>query len=250
MNKKNIIIAVDGLSSSGKSTISKIIAKKFNFKYIDTGSIYRCITLLAINKNVFNSNLWNIKNFIPFVKNINIKICWNYKIFDNDIFLNEKNVRNKIRSINVTEKVAFIARIPEIRNIVTKIIKKNIINKNKGFVIDGRDIGNYMFPDSNLKFFIKSPIDIRSYRKYKYFLKKGFESISYEKIKKNIIIRDEIDICRKYFPLIKSADHIEINNCLSIGDQTNLMFKIINKEIYETFKKKISCSYRRNWGNR
>ncbi|WP_185864992.1 (d)CMP kinase [Blattabacterium cuenoti] len=229
---KKIVIAVDGLSSSGKSTLSKKISEKFQYKYIDTGSIYRIITLLAIRKNIFNSDLWNIKNFIS---SISIE-----EINNLNVILNKKNIKSKIRSIEVTNKVPFISRIPEIRKKLISI-QRNMIKKEKnGVIVDGRDIGNCVFPKSELKFFIKGSIDIRSYRRYKDLLNNKTEknkNISYEEVKKKILFRDEMDINRKISPLKKSINHIEINNNnYSIDVPLNLIYKIIKKKFYETSK--------------
>ncbi|WP_185873274.1 (d)CMP kinase [Blattabacterium cuenoti] len=243
MENNKIIISIDGFSSSGKSTLSKIISKKLHYKYIDTGAIYRCITLLAIRKNVFNSDLWNINNFIPFIKNLKWKFYWNDKLDNMNIILNNEKIKDEIRSMEVTKKVPLISRIPEIRKILTSI-QKNIGDK-KGIVVDGRDIGNCIFPESELKFFINGSLETRSYRRYKDFIKKGIREISYEDIKNNILYRDEIDINRIISPLKKSFNHIEIDNSLYYNDKINLILKIINKKIHATFKKKNNNSNRR-----
>ncbi|WP_185861239.1 (d)CMP kinase [Blattabacterium cuenoti] len=228
MNKK-IIIAIDGYSSSGKSTLAKAISKKLKYKYIDTGAMYRCIALFAIRKKIFDSHFYNTKNFIPVLKEINLKLKWNKKYNQTDIFLNGENIQDKIRSEKVSNKVSLIAQIPEIREKLT-IMQRNI-GKNKGIVIDGRDIGNHVFPRSELKIFMKGSIEIRSYRRYQELKKRGNE-ISYEKVKKNIIYRDMMDISRDISPLKKSTDSIEIDNTfLNIEEQLNLIFKLINKKI-------------------
>ncbi|WP_185872191.1 (d)CMP kinase [Blattabacterium cuenoti] len=226
MNNK-IIIAIDGYSSSGKSTLAKKISQKLKYKYIDTGAMYRGITLLAIRKKIFNSDLWNIRNFIPFLKNINFKFKWNNKFHKTDIFLNKENIQYEIRSLKVTKKVSLIAQIPEIRKILT-IFQRNIGEK-KGIVMDGRDIGNSVFPKSELKIFMKGSIEVRSYRRYKDLQKRG-EKISYEEVKKDIIHRDIMDTSRKISPLKKYEDYIEIDNTfISMEKQLNLIFQLINK---------------------
>ncbi|WP_185855485.1 (d)CMP kinase [Blattabacterium cuenoti] len=236
-NQNKIIIAIDGYSSSGKSTLAKNIAKKLQYKHIDSGSMYRCITLLAIRNKIFQSDLWNKKNFIKFLKKKNLKFIfkWNEKLNETDIFFNEENIRNEIRSYDVNKKVSLIAKIPEIRNILTKILRH--MGKNKGIVVDGRDIGNHVFPKSELKFFLTSSLDIRAYRRYNSIKKKG-KIIYYEEIKKNIIYRDNQDTCRKISPLKKSLNHIEIDNTfMNVKEQFNFIYKIIKKyTINETIK--------------
>ncbi|WP_185865983.1 (d)CMP kinase [Blattabacterium cuenoti] len=228
MNRK-IIIAIDGYSSSGKSTLAKEISKRLKYKYIDTGAMYRGITLLAIRKKIFNSDLWNIRNFIPVLRDINFKFRWNRKLNETNIFLNEENIQSEIRSLNITKKVSLIAQIPEIREKLT-FIQKNFGEK-KGIVMDGRDIGHSIFPKSELKIFMKGSIEVRSYRRYQDLKKKG-EKVSYEEVQKNIIHRDIMDTSRKISPLKKSIDSIEIDNTfLSIEEQLNLIFQLINKII-------------------
>ncbi len=233
MNQK-IIIAIDGYSSSGKSTLAKAISKKLKYKYIDSGAMYRSIALFAIRKNIFDSDLWNIQNFIPLLKEINLKFKWNQKYNRTDIFLNEENIQSKIRSEQVESKVSFISQFPEIREKLT-LMQRNL-GEDKGIVVDGRDVGNYVFPKSELKIFMKGSIEIRSYRRYKDLKNRGKE-VSYEEVKKNIIHRDMMDTSRNISPLKKSIDSIEIDNTfLSIEKQLNLIFQLIKKITYHTYE--------------
>ncbi|WP_113738092.1 (d)CMP kinase [Blattabacterium clevelandi] len=224
MNRK-MIIAIDGYSASGKSTLAKNLSKKLKYTYIDTGAMYRSITLLAIRKKIFHSDLWNIKNFLPFLININFQFKWNNKLNRTDILINKENVQSKIRSIEVTNKVSLIASIPEIREKLT-IIQRNFENK-QGIVMDGRDIGSNIFPKSDLKIFMKGSIEIRSYRRFEYLKKKG-KKISYEEVKKNIFYRDMMDLYRKISPLKKPKDSIEIDSTLiSTEKQLNMVLQLI-----------------------
>ncbi|ACY40091.1 cytidylate kinase [Blattabacterium sp. (Blattella germanica) str. Bge] len=228
MNQNHkIIIAIDGYSSSGKSTLAKKISNILKYKYIDTGAMYRGITLLAIRNRIFDSDLWNIRNFMPVLRDVHFKFIWNNKLNKTDIFLNEENIQSEIRSLKVTKKVSLIAQIPEIREKLT-IIQKNF-GEEKGIVMDGRDIGYSVFPKSELKIFMKGSIEVRSFRRYLDLQKKG-EKVSYEEVKKNIIHRDILDTSRKISPLKKSIDSLEIDNTyLSIEDQLNLVFQLINR---------------------
>ncbi|BAR92298.1 (d)CMP kinase [Blattabacterium cuenoti] len=226
MNQK-IIIAIDGYSSSGKSTLAKAISKKLKYKYIDSGAMYRSVALFAIRKNIFDSDFWNIRNFIPLLKEINLKFKWNQKYNRTDIFLNEENIQSKIRSEQVESKVSFISQFPEIREKLTLIQRH--LGEEKGIVVDGRDVGNYVFPKSELKIFMKGSIEIRSYRRYQDLKNRGKE-VSYEEVKKNIIHRDIMDTSRNISPLKKSIDSIEIDNTfLSIEKQLNIIFQLIKK---------------------
>ncbi|WP_185863776.1 (d)CMP kinase [Blattabacterium cuenoti] len=234
MNQK-IIIAIDGYSSSGKSTLAKAISKKLKYKYIDSGAMYRSIALFAIRKKIFDSSdLWNIRNFIPLLKEVNLKFKWNHKYNRTDIFLNEENIQSKIRSEQVESKVSFISQFPEIREKLT-LMQRNF-GKNKGIVVDGRDTGYYVFPKSELKIFMKGSIEIRSYRRYKDLKNRG-KKVSYEEVKKNLIHRDIMDTSRNISPLKKSIDSIEIDNTfLSIEKQLNLIFQLIKKITYHTYE--------------
>ncbi|WP_185870473.1 (d)CMP kinase [Blattabacterium cuenoti] len=229
---QKIIVAIDGYSSSGKSTLAQEISKKLKYIYIDTGAMYRSIALLAIQKNVFNSDLWNITNFIPFLRNIDFQFQWNKTLNKTDFFLKKKNVQDEIRSKEVTNKVSLIARIPEIRDILT-MKQRNFVNNihNKGIIIDGRDIGNIIFPQSKLKIFMTGSIETRSYRRYQEIQKKG-ELDSYEEIKKNILYRDMIDISRQISPLKKPIDSIEIDNTsLNPEKQLTRVLQLIEENI-------------------
>ncbi|WP_185871615.1 (d)CMP kinase [Blattabacterium cuenoti] len=225
---KKIIIAIDGYSSSGKSTLAKAISEKLKYKHIDSGALYRSIALFAIQKKIFNSDLWNVHNFIPLLEKINLKFKWNKKYGQTNIFLNEENIQSKIRTEKIGKKVSLLAQIPEIRKILT-VMQRNI-GKNKGIVVDGRDIGNYVFPKSEIKIFMKGSIEIRSYRRYQDLKKRG-EKVSYEEVKKNLIHRDIMDVSRNISPLKKSVDSVEIDNTsMTIEEQLNLIFQLINKK--------------------
>ncbi|WP_185868479.1 (d)CMP kinase [Blattabacterium cuenoti] len=229
--KRKIIIAIDGASSSGKSSLARDLAQTLKYQHIDTGSMYRSITLLGIREKIFNSDLWNQRKFVNFLKKMRLEFQfqWNKTLNETDIILNGENLRTKIQTDQINENVAFISQIPEIRRLLKKIQRK--MGLGKGIVIDGRDIGNCVFPESDLKIFLKGSIEIRSYRKYK-FLKKKNRNITFERVKKNIHNRDNIDINRKIDPLKKSYDHIEIDNTfLNIQEQIKMINQLINEII-------------------
>ncbi|WP_185850961.1 (d)CMP kinase [Blattabacterium cuenoti] len=233
MNKK-ISIAIDGFSSSGKSSLAKKLSKKLGYSYIDTGAMYRSITLLAIRNKVFNSDLWNIQNFLPILKNINLQFKWNEITNQTEIFLNEENIQSEIRSVEVSDKVSFLARIPEIREKLM-IIQKKFVNQ-KGIIMEGRDIGYKILPKSELKIFMRGSIDVRSYRRYQDYQKQG-KKISYENVKKNLLYRDNMDLSRKISPLKQSINSVEIDNTYeNIEKQINFILKFYNKIMYETLK--------------
>ncbi len=232
---KNQIISIDGYSSSGKSLLAKQLSNKLKYYYINTGAMYRCITLLAIRQKMFNSDLWNVTNFIPYLNNIHFTFKWNKQMNKIETFLNNENVQDQITSIQVTEKVSVLASIPEIRKKLNIIQKKLIyIYNKKGLVIEGRDIGTTICPQAKIKIFMKGSTEIRSFRRYKELKKEG-QIISYDKVKHNILYRDNLDLYRKYSPLQKPTKNcIEIDNTyLSIDKQFHIILKLINKQLYK-----------------
>lgn len=226
---KKIILAIDGFSSSGKSTLARAISRKLKYKYLDTGAMYRCIALLAIREKIFNSDLWNVKKFIHLLKKT-FQVKWNKKINEIELLLNKKNVKkSEIRSIEVSKKVSIIAKIPEIREMLTSMQRN--FGVEKGIVVDGRDIGTTVFPKSELKIFLKGAIEVRSYRRYQ-DVKKTKDDIIYDEVKKDLIYRDMMDIHRKDSPLKKSVNAIEIDNTyLNIEKELNIINKFLINRI-------------------
>lgn len=225
-NKTNkIIITIDGCSSMGKSSLARELAKKLKYNYIDSGAMYRAVTLLAIEKNIFNINFYKKKDKIfELLSNIkSLNFNFNKNTENKDIILNGENVEKEIRTMIVSEKVSLISSIPEIRNRLLSI-QREICGNIGGVVIDGRDIGSVVFPNAKLKIFLKASLRIRVDRRYKELIKYQ-KNISYKKVYNNIIKRDFLDINRVNSPLIKPKDAIEIDN-------TNINFKNQLENIY------------------
>ena len=223
--KKKITIAVDGHSSCGKSTLAKDIAKKLGYLYIDSGAMYRAITLFAIRKN-FNENTF--QEIIPLLNEINLSFQ-KTKNGSSSIHLNGENVEEEIRRKPVANAVSRIAEIKEVRKKL--VIEQRKFGKNGGIVMDGRDIGSVVFPNAELKLFITADVDIRTNRRYLEMIQKGV-SLSKEEVKKNLVERDHIDSTREESPLVKVKEAVEINNSnLSKKEQLNLVLKIIEKTI-------------------
>lgn len=210
----------------GKSSLAKGLANKLKYNYIDTGALYRAVTLLAIQKNIFPINKNKIYKLLSYIKNLNFR--FNTNTGNNDIILNGENVEQQIRTMRVSEKVSFIASIPEIRKKLF-YLQRNI-GQSGGVVIDGRDIGSVVFPNAELKFFLKASLKIRVARRYQQ-LSKYKKNLSYKQVYNNIIIRDFLDIHRINSPLIKPKDAIEIDNTnISFAKQLeNLYVLVINK---------------------
>ena len=201
---ENLIVAIDGPAGSGKSTIAKLIAKKYNFTYIDTGAMYRMITLYLLQEKIDFENLKEIENVLNNHINLDMK--------ENKFFLNNKDVSQEIREPIISENVSKVASIKIVRDNLVSLQRK--IASNKNVILDGRDIGTVVFPNAQVKIFLIASVEERANRRYKEFLEKNI-SISYEEVLKSLKERDFIDSTRKESPLVKSKDAIEL-------DTTNL----------------------------
>lgn len=213
---KNYIIAVDGPAGSGKSTISKIVASRLNFTYLDTGAMYRMITYYVIKNKIDIENKKSVENMLE-----NIKL----DIVKDNFFVNEKDVSKEIRGVEVTQMVSQVASIKEVR---TKLVDlQREISKGKKVILDGRDIGTVVFPNANLKIFLNASSDERANRRLKEFLEKGIEQ-SYEEVLEDIIKRDKMDSEREESPLKKAEDAVEIDtSSLSIEKVSEKIIDLI-----------------------
>ncbi|MCK9499835.1 MAG: (d)CMP kinase [Bacteroidales bacterium] len=229
--QKLIKIAVDGHSSCGKSTLARDLSKYFNFLYIDTGAMYRAVTLFSIRIGVFKDNLENNDLLIQNLSKINIE----FKQTSNnktEIFLNGENVENEIRNLEVSSKVSKIATLSELRALMVGLQRK--MSENKSVVMDGRDIGTVVFPDADIKIFLTASLEIRAKRRFDE-LKEKTKDLDYNAILKNISERDFIDQNREISPLKKAEDAILIDNSnLNPKQQLDLAVKIIKKKINES----------------
>lgn len=201
---ENLIVAIDGPAGSGKSTIAKLIANKYNFTYIDTGAMYRMITLYLLQEKIDFENLKEIENVLNNHINLDMK--------ENKFFLNNKDVSQEIREPIISENVSKVASIKIVRDNLVSLQRK--IASNKNVILDGRDIGTVVFPNAQVKIFLIASVEERANRRYKEFLEKNI-SISYEEVLKSLKERDFIDSTRKESPLVKAKDAIEL-------DTTNL----------------------------
>lgn len=196
---KNLVIAVDGPAGAGKSTIAKIVADKLNINYIDTGAMYRAITYKVLQNDI---DVNNEDQIIEIAKNSDI----DFK--DNNIYLDGKILKEEIRTPEVSNNVSNIAQIKEVRYLMVDV-QREIGNKNS-VILDGRDIGSYVFPNADYKFFLVASPEERGERRYKELIKKGYDT-SLEEVIKDVIRRDEIDSNREFAPLVKASDAIEID---------------------------------------
>ena len=226
--KKKVIVAIDGPSSSGKSTIAKLVAKHFNFTYIDSGSIYRAITYVAIKNNLIKTGNIDVVSLIDLLNNCSISFSFNSNN-QNVIKIDGVSVENEIRTFEISNNVSLIAEKNEIRKYVLKI-QKNISN-NKSVVMDGRDIGSVVFPNADFKFFLDASIDVRALRRWNE-LKLKEKDLKFEEVKKDLLKRDKKDINRKFSPLIRSKDSTLINSdSLDISEVVEHIIGIIKTEI-------------------
>ena len=226
--KKKIIVAIDGPSSSGKSTIAKLVAKHFNFIYIDSGSIYRAITYLALKNNLVNTQSIDVVSLIDLLNNCSISFSFNSNN-QNIIKIDDVSVDNEIRTFEISNNVSLIAEKNEIRKYVLKIQKD--ISKNKSVVMDGRDIGSFVFPNADFKFFLDASLDVRSFRRWNE-LKLSEKDLKFEDVKKDLLKRDENDINRKFSPLIRSKDSILIDSDhLDVNEVVDQIIDIIDAEL-------------------
>lgn len=223
-----IQIAIDGYSSTGKSTIAKQIAKQLNILYIDSGAMYRAVALYAIQNNCIQNNQLNTKQLIDSLDKITI-------IFNKDnsefplIQLNGKTVEQDIRTMHVAQWVSQVAEISEVRAKLVDLQRQ--ISKDQSVIMDGRDIGTVVFPDAMVKIFITSSADIRAQRRFDELVQKGHQ-ITYEEVYQNVTKRDDIDVNRKDSPLKQADDAILIDNShLDKTTQVEMVLKIINYKI-------------------
>ena len=208
MYNSKIIIVIDGYSSCGKSTLAKDLAAKLSYHFIDSGAMYRAITLYFLQNNV---DLKDHSAILNALANIHLSFVFNESRQQSDIYLNDENVEHRIREMLVAEKVSEVAAIREVRAFAVAQQKK--MGKKKGIVMDGRDIGTVVFPDAELKLFMTASPEIRVKRRFEELYRDN-PNISMEEVKHNIELRDYIDTTRTESPLRKAEDAIVLDNSL------------------------------------
>ena len=222
-------IAIDGHSSCGKSTIAKSIAKEYGMRYIDTGAMYRAVTLYCMQKNIIKNNQLDLEALKKKLGLISVDFQFNSFTKKSETILNGHNVESFIRSIEVSDHVSIIAQVKEVRDKLVCLQKE--IGKLKNVVMDGRDIGTKVFPDATLKLFITARIDIRAKRRYDELIKRG-DGISLKKILENINQRDQNDMKREINPLVMAKDAVLIDNSfLTISDQNIRVSNLIKSKL-------------------
>lgn len=222
---KNIIIAIDGFASTGKSTLAKCLANYLNYIYVDSGSMYRAITYYALVNNYLPFNNRNLKDFFKVLADIKLNFIFNENLGYSEIYLNNINIEKEIRSILVSNHVSSVATISFIRKHMVNLQKE--MSLNKGVVMDGRDIGTVVFPNAELKLFLNASAEVRAERRHSEYVKQGVK-VNYEEVLNNLRSRDLDDSNRTDSPLIVADDAIEIDNSfLSMEDQIFFVKKIL-----------------------
>lgn len=225
MNSKKITIAIDGYSSTGKSTIAKQLATKLGYVYVDTGAMYRATTLYALNNGFITEDTFNVNDFVLELHEISISFQFNPELGFAEVYLNGKNVEKEIRTMYVSGFVSKIATVPEVRYRLVK--QQQLIGESSGIVMDGRDIGTVVFPNAELKLFMTATDQVRAQRRYEELMVKG-DKVSFEEVLHNVRERDYIDSNRENSPLLRASDAIEIDNSnLGIEEQFKKIMRLV-----------------------
>lgn len=222
---KKIVIAIDGNSGCGKSSTAKALAKKLKYIYIDTGAMYRAVTLFFIKHRI---NLSNDLDVLEALKQIDISFKYNIDSGLNETFLNGKNVEFEIRQMDVSNLVSPVSEISRVRRKLVE--QQRRMGENKGVVMDGRDIGTVVFPNAELKIFMTADLEVRALRRQKELMEKGSE-VDMEDVIENLKVRDRIDSSREDSPLKKADDAYEIDTShLTFDEQVNKIIDLIKEK--------------------
>ena len=228
---QDLVIAIDGHSSGGKSTYAKAIAKALGITYIDSGAMYRAVTLYAMENGMIRDGAIDELELVRQLDRINIEIVFNPRKNRHETWMNGRNVENEIRTVAVSGHVSPVSKIREVREACVGLQRK--MAAGKGVVMDGRDIGTVVFPDADIKIFLTANPDIRAQRRYDELREKGMEA-GYGEILENIMDRDHQDSTRDISPLKKADDAIELDNSSMTVDEQMAWFKDLLKQKFGT----------------
>ncbi len=225
-NRKLITIAIDGFSSSGKSTMAKKLAKNIGYAYIDTGAMYRAVTLFSLRNGFFQGDNLDIESLEEALAGINISFAVNCE-GRTETMLNGENVEKEIRGMDVSSKVSIVAAVGTVRKAL--VAQQQAMGKEKGIVMDGRDIGTVVFPDAEMKVYVDASPETRAQRRYDELRAKG-DNVTYEEVLANVTERDRIDTTRKESPLRKADDAVVLDNSnMTIEEQDKWLLDLYNK---------------------
>jgi cytidylate kinase len=223
---KKITIAIDGFSSTGKSTLAKQLAKELEYVYVDTGAMYRAVALYAMKNGYINADSFDKEKLVASLPSIQLAFQFNAELGFGEMFLNGENVEKEIRTIEVS---SFVSKVAEVSQVRSKLVEQQQeMGKNKGIVMDGRDIGTVVFPDAELKVFMTASASTRAQRRFDELQQKG-DDVSYEEVLKNVEERDYIDTHREDSPLVIADDAVEIDNSyLNKEEQFAAVMELVN----------------------
>ncbi|WP_321280236.1 (d)CMP kinase [Marinifilum fragile] len=229
ISEKKLIIAIDGHSSCGKSTVAKDLAKKINYTYIDSGAMYRVVTLFAMRNALINNDKVDENKLSHLIDQVSISFQYNDEKQRHETYLNGELVEDEIRSLAVSNNVSLIAKIKFVREKMVAFQRE--LSKEGGVIMDGRDIGTVVFPNADLKIFMTADVEVRAIRRYKELKDKG-EEVSLNDIRENVKKRDFIDENRDESPLRKAEDAIVLNNSkLSKEEQLDWIVERMNEVV-------------------
>ena len=222
---KKITIAIDGFSSTGKSTLAKQLAKHLGYVYVDTGAMYRAVAYFAMKKEFINVDHFDKLSLVNSLPNIKLHFQFNPELGFAEMYLNNENIEKQIRTLEVSNFVSKVAEVSEVR---AKLVEQQQeMGKNKGIVMDGRDIASVVFPNAELKIFMTASAQTRAQRRFDELQQKG-DSVSFDEVLKNVEERDYIDTHRADSPLVKDKNAIEIDNSyLSIEEQFDKVLNLV-----------------------
>jgi CMP/dCMP kinase len=226
---KKITIAIDGFSSTGKSTLAKQLAAALGYVYVDTGAMYRAVAYFAMQHNLVSESHIDKTGLIAELPNINLRFQFNPALGFAEMYLNNENIETQIRTIEVSRMVSKVAEVSEVR---AKLVEQQqAMGQDKGIVMDGRDIGTVVFPEAELKLFMNASSKTRAQRRFDELIAKG-QHVTFEEVIHNVEERDYIDTHRDDSPLVKAADAIEVDNSvMSKTEQFELVLKLVQEKI-------------------
>ena len=230
--RKGIVIAIDGFSSSGKSTMAKKLASSIGYAYIDSGAMYRCVALYCIENGLIDAdNTIHQEELLDRLKDIHITFGINAKTGASEAYLNGVNVESQIRQMAVSQKVSYVAAISGVRQALVE--QQRAMGEQGGIVMDGRDIGTTVFPNAEMKVYVDASAEVRAKRRYDELVAKGSaQDISYEDVLKNVSERDYIDCNRKESPLRKADNAVTLDNStMSFDEQNDWLIKLYQSKI-------------------
>ena len=224
----DLVIAIDGPSSGGKSSFAKEIAGQLGLTYVDSGAMYRAVALFSLENGLIAGRKIREKELIAQLGNIDIEIRYNEHEDGYETWLNGRNIEAEIRGVEVSEWASTVSTIPEVREAMVSLQRQ--ISRNRGVVMDGRDIGTVVFPDADIKIFLTADAEVRAERRYREMLGKGLPA-SYEEVLENIMLRDRQDSTRAASPLTRAADAVDLDNSgMSIEEQMDWFMDLVESK--------------------